>query len=72
MAAVKGRDEAAHSTSLSVVDGRIVGRAEKSHQEGQKQRLVLAENNPVITMRIWLKHWTFQHFYGIINTVKSD
>ena len=47
-------------------------RAEKSHQEGSEQGYVLAENNLVIKARSRLKHWTFQCFYGIINTVKSD
>ena len=55
-----------------MADGRAVGRTEKGHQEGSEQGYVLAENNLVIKARNRLKHWTFQHFYGIINTVESD
>ena len=55
-----------------MVDGRAVGRTEKGHQKGKKQRPVLVKYNPVIIAGIWLKHRTFQRFYGIINTVKSN
>lgn len=55
-----------------MADGRPFCRAEKSHQEGSEQGYVLAENSLVIKVRNRLKHWTFQCFYGIISTVKSD
>ena len=45
-----------------MADGGLGDRAEKGHKKVPPKGYVLANK--------WLKHWTFQRFCGIINTVK--
>ena len=46
-----------------MADGGLGDRAEKGHKKEPPKGYVLAKK--------WLKHWTFQWFCGIINTVKT-
>ena len=46
-----------------MADGGLGDRAEKGHKKVPPKGYVLAKK--------WLKHWTFRHFCGIINTVKT-
>ena len=57
------RSKIADAAELSVADGGLGDRAEKGHKKVPPKGYVLAKK--------WLKHWTFRHFCGIINTVKT-